>query len=88
MSRTGGIVDLRTPFTEGNLVDTASGQALNDYLYLRETTSADLQRNGPVKITVQERGPLVASLLIESDARGCTKLVAGNAAEAGSDVWS
>jgi len=34
----------------------------------------DPQRNGPVKVRVKERGPLVASLLIESDAPGCHKL--------------
>ena len=32
------------------------------------------KRNGPVKITVKEKGPLVSSLLIESDAPGCYKL--------------
>jgi len=83
--RTGGIVELRTNRFEGNLVDTASGQALNDYLYLRGNNLADLKRNGPVKITVQEPGPLLASLLIESDAPGCTKLTRELRLSAGSD---
>ena len=84
--RTGGIVDLRTPFTEGNLVDAASGQALNDYLYLRGNNLADVKRNGPVKITVKEPGPLLASLLIESEAPGCTGLLRELRLSAGSDV--
>ena len=84
--RTGGIVDLRAPFNEGNLVDTASGQALNDYLYLRGNNLADLKGNGSVKITVKEPGPLLASLLIESDAPGCTKLIRELRLSAGSDV--
>jgi alpha-mannosidase len=35
----------------------------------------DPQRSGPVKITIKENGPLVASLLIESEAPGARKLV-------------
>ena len=35
----------------------------------------DAQRNGPAKISVKENGPLVASLLVESDAPGCNKLL-------------
>ena len=81
-------MDLRAPFTEGNLVDTASGQALNDYLYLRGNNLADLKRNGPVKITVKEPGPLLASLLIESDAPGCTKLIRELRLSAARIIWS
>ena len=71
---TGAIVELRSHGLEGNLVDGTSGHALNDYLYLIGDQLKDLQRNGPVKITVQETGPLLASLLVESDAPGCHKL--------------
>ena len=31
--RTGGIVELRLKGIDGNLADTADGQALNEYLY-------------------------------------------------------
>jgi alpha-mannosidase len=72
--KTGGIKDLRAAGIDGNLVDTSSGHTLNDYLYLRGDNPADLRRNGPVTIRVQEPGPLVASLLIESGAPGCRKL--------------
>ena len=72
--QTGGIVELRASGIAANLADTASGHALNDYLYLIGDDLAALQRNGPVKITVREHGPLVASLLVESDAPGCHKL--------------
>jgi len=44
------------------------------YFY-RATTWADAQRNGPVKITMKENGPVVASLLVESEAPGCRSLV-------------
>ncbi|MFA5191449.1 MAG: discoidin domain-containing protein [Verrucomicrobiia bacterium] len=72
--KTGGIVELRATGIEANLADTASGHAINDYLYLIGDDLAALQRNGPVKITVRDRGLLVTSLLVESDAPGCHKL--------------
>ena len=83
--KTGGIVELRIAGIEANLADTASGHALNDYLYLIGDDLAALQRNGPVKITVRERGPLVTSLLVESDAPGCHKLLREIRLVAGAD---
>jgi hypothetical protein len=72
--KTGGIVELQAVGTDANLADTASGHALNDYLYLIGDDLAALQRNGPVKIAVRDRGPLVASLLVQSDSPGCHRL--------------
>jgi hypothetical protein len=72
--QTGGIVELRAVGIDVNLADTASGHAINDYLYLLGDDPAALQKNGPVKISVRDRGPLVASLLVESDAPGCHHL--------------
>jgi alpha-mannosidase len=72
--KTGGIVELTAKGLEGNLVDTSGGEALNDYLYLPGDDLKDIQRNGPVTIRVGEPGPVVASLIVESDAPGCKKL--------------
>jgi alpha-mannosidase len=72
--KTGAIAELTAKGLEGNLVDTASGHAVNDFLYFNGSNPANAQRNGDVKVSVKERGPLVASLLIESDAPGCHKL--------------
>ncbi|MEW6235692.1 MAG: polysaccharide lyase family protein [Candidatus Omnitrophota bacterium] len=72
--KTGGIIGLRAKGIDGNFVDADSSYALNDYLYLEGDNLADLQRNEPVKISVKENGPLVASLLIESNAPGCNSL--------------
>jgi len=55
-------------------VDTSGGEELNEYLYLPGDDLKDLETNGPVQITASERGPLVASLVIESDAPGCNEL--------------
>lgn len=74
-AQTGGIVELFARDLANNFVDASSGQALNEYLYLIGDQLSDLKKNGPVKITVKERGPLVASLVVESPAPGCNKLV-------------
>ena len=72
--KTGGIVELTAKGLEGNFTDTSGGEALNDFLYLPADDLKDLKRNGPVRISVGERGPLVASLIVESDAPGCKTL--------------
>lgn len=72
--KTGGIASLKC---HNMGLDLAGGKAagqLNDYLYVLGRDPKDPQRTGPVKITVKERGPLVASLLIESQAPGAEKL--------------
>ena len=73
--KTGGIVEMTAKGINGNFADTGSGAALNDYLYLPGDDLKDLQRNGPVTIRAGENGPLVASLIVESAAPGCKKLV-------------
>ena len=57
------------------LVDGEAGLGLNDYFYVSGRDPTEPQRNGPAKISVKESGPLVASLLVESDAPGCNKLL-------------
>jgi hypothetical protein len=83
--KTGAIAELRAPAVSGNLVDSSSGHALNEYLYLIGDDLADLQRSGPCKITVTEPGPLVASLRVESEAPGCNRLVRDLRVAAGTD---
>jgi alpha-mannosidase len=71
---TGGIAELTTRGLEGNFADTSGGETLNDYRYLIGDDLRNVQRNGAVRISVGEPGPLVASLVIESDAPGCKTL--------------
>jgi alpha-mannosidase len=73
--KTGGISGLHCRGIDVNLADTAGGEQINEYLFLPGSNLADLQSNGPAKITVEENGPLVATLHIESEAPGCNKLV-------------
>jgi alpha-mannosidase len=72
--RTGGIASLFSRALKCELVDAKAATALNDYFYLPGADLKNLQRNGAPRISVKEQGPLVASLLIESDAPGCRRL--------------
>jgi len=71
---TGGIVELTAQGIGGNFANTNNNEALNNYDYLIGDDLKDLKHNGPVRISVGEKGPLVASLIIESDAPGCKTL--------------
>ena len=73
--KTGAAESLKWKLQNIELVDSEAGLGVNDYFYVAGRDPTDPQRNGPVKISVKEKGPLVASLLIESDAPGCNKLV-------------
>jgi alpha-mannosidase len=72
--KTGAIDSLKVKKLKTNLVNRNKRLGLNDYFYVAGRDPKDPQRNGPVKISVKEQGPVVASLLIESDAPGCHKL--------------
>ncbi len=74
--KTGGIVELAAKSfpNSPNFADTSAGESLNDYLYLPGDDLKNLQRNAPVKISVGENGPLIASLIVQSDAPGCKSL--------------
>ena len=72
--KTGAINSIEYTGIKKNLVDTSKGMGLNDYFYVEGRDPKSPKRNEPVKITVKESGPLVASLLVESKAPGCEKL--------------
>jgi hypothetical protein len=67
---TGAIESLKRNGIDAQLSDGA----INSYVYLPGSNVKDAKPNGPVKITIKEKGPLVASILIESEAPGCKKL--------------
>ncbi len=72
--KTGAIASLKCKGIFADLVNKENKLGLNDYFYVAGRNPKEPQRNGPVKISVKEHGPVVASLLIESDAPGCHKL--------------
>jgi alpha-mannosidase len=72
--RSGAIASLRANGVDHEFVNAATNLGLNEYIYLPGGNVKDAQRNGSVTISVKENGPLVVSLLVESDAPGCNKL--------------
>jgi len=70
----GGIVELYLAGLKDNLADNAQGQALNEYLYFVGEDPAEAKGVEKVQIRAGESGPLVASLIIKSDAPGCHAL--------------
>ncbi len=70
----GAIASLRSSVIGKDLVDTKADVGLNTYFYLLGADLENLQHNGPTTISVKEKGPLIASLLVQSDAPGCRKL--------------
>ena len=72
---TGAISSLRASGVERDFVDPKAGVGLNDFRYVLGEDAAGAAKNGPVKITVVERGPLVAAVRVESEAPGCNRLV-------------
>ena len=82
---TGAITRLEMAGLSNNFVDGGGGEALNDYRYFTGADPSRAERNGPVTIRVEENGPLLASLRIESAAPGCNKLTRLLQVFAGSD---
>jgi len=71
---TGAIESLRSSVLGKELVDTETGPGLNDYIYIPGSEFNNPRRCSGVKVRVNDSGPLVASLVIESDAPGGRKL--------------
>jgi hypothetical protein len=69
-------------------VELVSTLGMNGYLYVPGLDPAAAVGPGPSRVTIQERGPLVATLRIESDAPGARRLVRRVTLVAGDDrLW-
>ena len=71
---TGAITELLSGGQRENLVDTRSAHAMNQYLFMTGSDAAKATTSGPARITVRDAGPLVASVVVESDAPGAARL--------------
>jgi alpha-mannosidase len=72
--KTGAVKNLYSRSVGKELVDSKAATGLNDYFYLPGSYVNGVQRNGKPRIVIKERGPLVASLLVVSEAPGCRSL--------------
>jgi len=82
---TGGVTKLEAAGNGLNFVDTARGESLNAYLFMVGKDAGQSQRSGPGTVTAVDRGPLVATLRIESTAPGTRRLVRDVTLTAGAD---
>jgi alpha-mannosidase len=75
--QSGSIKSLRCRGIRNDLVDERKGTGLNDYLYIigRDANKNRARIEGPAKVVVEDAGPVVATLRIESDAPGCNNLI-------------
>jgi alpha-mannosidase len=71
----GNIVELTSNKSARNLADTSRDEAINQYLFLEGKDTPKASTSGPVRMTIEEPGPLVAAIRIESSAPGCVDLV-------------
>ena len=84
-SASGNIVELNLHDSPQNLVDRSQSNGLNAYLFLAGDDVNHLQHSGPARIVIEENGPLLASVRIESSAPSCKSLVRRVRLCAGSD---
>jgi len=81
--KTGDTTGLTMKGLTGNLIDTSEGGAANAYLYFNGSDPTRALGSGAPTIRVKEKGPLVASVLVVSEAPGAfvltreIRLVAG-----------
>ncbi|PWB73059.1 hypothetical protein C3F09_05795 [candidate division GN15 bacterium] len=68
---TGAITGLHDKQTGVEFVDQKSGRGLNQFIYVAGKSPDSAQDLSNVRVSVKERGPLVASLLVEGNAPGC-----------------
>ena len=75
-SQSGAIKSFRHKAITADLVDTGKGRGLNDFLYIlgRDAGKGHSRIQGPVKVTIEDTGPLVGTLKLETDAPGCKSL--------------
>ena len=70
---TGNLTRLTQHGSQHNVIQQGGGA--NEYLFLSQTDFAHLGRSGTPKLTIEDHGPLVATLRIDSSAPGCKSLV-------------
>ncbi len=74
-SNSGNIVELTSNKSARNLADTSRDEAINQYLFLEGKDAPKASTSGPVRIAIEDGGPLIAVIRIESSAPGCVDLV-------------
>ncbi|MFH1940537.1 MAG: glycoside hydrolase family 38 C-terminal domain-containing protein, partial [bacterium] len=72
---TGAVSTFRWEDGSVDLVDSTEGMGWNDYFYVAGRSPEHPRRAGTPIIAVKEKGPLVGSIIIRSDAPGCRAFI-------------
>jgi alpha-mannosidase len=72
---TGNVVEMMLDRKSENLIDRSKGEGANEYLFLQGADVTQVQQAGAATVHVEESGPLVVSVRVESSAPGCNSLV-------------
>jgi alpha-mannosidase len=71
---TGNIVELSLHGNPQNLINRQNGGSVNEFLYLAGKDVDHLERIGRANIVIEDHGPLIVSVRIESSAPSCNSL--------------
>ncbi len=83
--RTGIIVELNLHGDSRNIVAHDNGGGVNEFLYMSGNDVAHLEQSGPATLTIEDHGPLVATVRIDSSAPSCNGLLRRIRLTAGQD---
>jgi hypothetical protein len=70
----GSLRHVKTIVPPIDYVDTTQGSGLNEYFYVSGLDAREALKSGTPSIAIKERGPLVASFVVTSEAPGCNAL--------------
>ena len=84
-SDSGNLVELLVDGVTDNLIDQRAGWSANEFIALRGDDLQHLGRSGQATVTVEDHGPLVVSVRVESSAPLCHGLVRRLRLAAGQD---
>lgn len=82
---TGDIIELKLRGENQNFADIRGAHRMNQFLFMAGKDVDHLQTSGSARITVEDHGPLVATIRIESSAPTCKSLVRRISLAAGMD---
>jgi hypothetical protein len=87
-SSTGDIFEFKLRGENQNLANIQGTRRVNQFLFMAGKNLDHLQSSGPARITVEDDGPLVAAICIESSAPTCKTPVGMSALRQAWTIWN
>lgn len=89
--QSGGICSIKHTRSNTELVDQDKPNDVNDFIYITGRSHEESKHQkiqGPVKISIEDHGPLVGTMVVESEAPGCNRLTRTIQIQQGSEAIS